>query len=777
MYALLTISHPMNEPSERQIPASESPAWALPLALTLFALVLLAVGQRYAPPSPRGRDAPAAELSGGRAIAVLEDLLGDGSPHPTGSAANARVRDRIVAVLSGLGYAPEVQAGFACNERNVCGRVENVVARLDGSEPGAAVMLAAHYDSVAAGPGVSDDMTGVAAILEVARVLKTGPKPRHTIVLLLEDGEELGMLGARAFVADHPLARQVRAVVNLEGRGSSGPSLMFETSAENGWLVTLYSAVERPVTSSLFETLYSRLPNGTDFSVFEQAGMQGFNLAFIGDPTHYHTRLDNLANASPATLQHHGDNALAAIRALAAADLPLRPRGNAVFFDVLSLGLVHWPEAWTPGIAGLALLLLLAVAALLLRRRRVGGGAVAWGFAGWLGMLVVCGLAGFGLRFILGMTAASGVQWAAHPFPFQAAFWAIALAAVGMMAALLSRRAGFLGLWLGVWIGWALAGLLLALTLPGLSYLFLVPALAAGLAGLGLALRGEGWRVLATLLPAAVAAVLWFPPLSMVYDGLGAMVLAGIALLAGIVFSSLAPLFSSPSLLGRRGIPLAAAGAAVIFLAVAVASPLHSAESPDILNLTFYQDADAGQARWIAFRSPRLAFPPALAKALPFRLQREKVYPWSGTAAAWVVDAPPLGVPGPELTVLADAVEGGRRRLRVRLKSLRGAPDAILILPEAARVEAVTVQDRPIPERTDDTLPPHDWFFYFLAAIPPEGVEIDLVLGETAPQTWYFSDLSFGLPPSGGALAAARPATLTTSGNGDETRVGRRRRI
>lgn len=769
----------MNALPERQTPAApESPVWALPLALILFALLLMGVGQRYAPPSPKGEDAPPAEFSGGRAFAVLRSLLGDGSPHPTGSAANARVRDRILAVLSGHGYAPEVQAGFACNERNVCGRVENVVARLDGSEPGAAVMLAAHYDSVAAGPGVSDDMTGVAAILEAARVLKAGPKPRHTIVLLLEDGEELGMLGARAFVEDHPLARQVRAVVNLEGRGSSGPSLMFETSAENGWLVPLYSAVDRPVTSSLFETLYNRLPNGTDFSIFERAGMHGFNLAFIGDPTHYHTRLDNLANASPATLQHHGDNALAAIQALAAADLPLRPRGNAVFFDVLSLGLVYWPEAWTPGIAGLALLVLLAVAALLVRRRRVGGGAVAWGFAGWLGMLLACGLAGFGLRLLLGMTAASGVQWAAHPFPFQAAFWAIALAAVGMTAALLSRRAGFLGLWLGVWIGWALAGLLLSLTLPGLSYFFLVPALAAGLAGLVLALRGGAGSVLAALLPAAVAAVLWFPPLTMIYDGLGAMVLAGIALLAGVVFSSLAPLFSSPSRLGRRVVPLAAAAAAAVFLAVAVASPLHSAESPDVLNLTFYQDADEGKARWIAFdRSPRLPLPPGLAKAAPFRPQREKAFPWSGGANAWVADAPSLDVPGPELTVLADAVEGGKRRLRVRLRSLRGAPDAILILPEAARVEAFAAQGRPIPERTDDTLSPRDWFFYFLAAIPPEGVEIDLVLGETAPQTWYFSDLSLGLPPAGAALAAARPATLTTFGNGDETRVGRRRRI
>jgi hypothetical protein len=767
----------MNAPPER--PSSsvrEVPIWALPLALILFALVLLGVSQRYAPPAPKGEDAPAGEFSGGRARALLRDLLGDGSPHPTGSAANARVRDRITAVLRGYGYTPEVQAGFACNERNVCARVENVVARLGGREPGTAVMLAAHYDSVAAGAGASDDMMGVAAILEIARILRAGPQPRHTIVLLFDDGEELGMLGARAFVAEHPLARQVRALVNLEGRGSSGPSLMFETSSGNGWLIPLYASVDRPVTSSLFETVYNYLPNRTDFMVFEEAGMQGVNLAFIGDPTHYHTPLDNYANASPATLQHQGDNALAAIRALAEADLPPQPRGNAVFFDVLSLGLVHWPEAWTPGIAGLAVLLLLGVAVLLLRREAVRGGALAWGLAGWVAMLVFCGVAGFGLSMVLRMAGAAGARWAAHPFPFQAAFWAIALAMVGLAASLVARRSGFVGLWLGVWIGWSLVGLLLAFSLPGVSYFFVVPALVAALAGLIPALSGVagGW-LLAALLPALTAAVLWFPPLTMLYDGMGTMILTGIALLAGIVFSSLAALVSSPSPLWRRSLPLAAAAASLVFAVVAVRSPLHSAESPEILNLSFHQDADTGKARWIVFPGPSLA--PALEKAVPFRKEREKAYPWSPGANARVADAPPLDVPGPELTVLADAVEGGKRRLRVRLKSLRGAPDATLILPQAAKVEAVSVEGRRVPKNPSSALPPDEWFFYFLEAMPPEGVEIDLVLGETAPQTWYFSDRTSGLPPAGAALTAARPATLTTFTSGDETFVGRQRRI
>ena len=57
------------------------------------------------------------------------------------------------------------------------------------------------------------------------------------LVFLVDEGEEAGLLGASGFVADHPLAPAIGAVVNLEARGTSGPSVMFETSGDNGWLV------------------------------------------------------------------------------------------------------------------------------------------------------------------------------------------------------------------------------------------------------------------------------------------------------------------------------------------------------------------------------------------------------------------------------------------------------------------------------------------------------------------------------------------------------------
>lgn len=80
-----------------------------------------------------------------------------------------------------------------------------------------------------AGPGASDDGAAVATVLEIARILAARPASRHPVVLLITDGEEAGLLGAFLFVREHPLAKQVRAAVNLDARGTSGPSLMFET--------------------------------------------------------------------------------------------------------------------------------------------------------------------------------------------------------------------------------------------------------------------------------------------------------------------------------------------------------------------------------------------------------------------------------------------------------------------------------------------------------------------------------------------------------------------
>src|SRR5207253_8199056 len=177
----------------------------------------------------------AGEFDARRAKSRLSFILGDQRPHPSDTAADDAVRARLVGQLEQIGLKPIVRDQLACNElfkqRGVsCARVRNVIAVL-GPATGKALLLNAHYDSVPVGAGASDDGIGVATLLEVSSALKNRPLKRP-VILLFNEGEELGLVGARAFLAD-PLSRNVDSLINLEARGVSGPVNMFETSRPN----------------------------------------------------------------------------------------------------------------------------------------------------------------------------------------------------------------------------------------------------------------------------------------------------------------------------------------------------------------------------------------------------------------------------------------------------------------------------------------------------------------------------------------------------------------
>jgi hypothetical protein len=759
-------------------------AWGLAAALVLLALVLVLAAARRQPPDPKPENAPAGEFSGGRARKILADLQGDGSPHPIGSPADAAVRGRILAHLRGLGYEPVVESSYVCTARN-CAQTENVVARLPGTRSTGAVLLMAHYDSVPGGPGAADDTTGVAAILEVARILKAAPAPRNDVLFLLNEGEEAGLLGAYAFVHHSPLVGQVKAVINLEARGTAGPSVMFETIGDNGWTVEAFAAnAPHPVTSSVFSTIYSLMPNDTDLSVFKRRPepVSGINFAFISNPTHYHSTMDRLENVSPASIQHHGDNALAAVRGLAQADLASHPHGNVVFFDVLGATVVRWPAPWTLGLAGLAFFLVLNAAFLAMRRRTATAGGVALGFFSFLASVVLAALAAVGLS-----TVARGAfpsPWVANPLPVLAAFWLISLALVGFMAVTLGRRARAVGAWAGAWLGWGALGVLLVVfDVPGISYLFVVPALVAGVAGLTLfGTRGTGSAagVVAVLLPALVAGVLWFPILIPLYEGLGSGALVPVGVLAAILFTAIAPFFVTAPAWMRKGVPLAAVVLSILCLGATVIASPYSPQSPQQQNIVFYQDADTGKARFMVEVPPPL--PASYQKAAPFTQVWEQPFPWSPPQIRYPVapvpPVPAVDLPAPQLAVLEDTTTtGGRRHVRVLLTSPRGAREATVLIPAAANLESTKVNGTQVEFRNGKPSAFFGWYRQPIATLPAEGAELDFVLGAAQPLDWYVLDQAQGLPPAGDALVKARPQHAAAGQDGDMTVVSRKVRI
>jgi Peptidase family M28 len=741
--------------------ASTGSPW---LALATLTGVLLVVLWRAEPPAPRPASAPAQEFSAERAHAVLTRLLGDGAPHPVGTAAGAAVRQRIATEFAGLGLTAEVQEAFACAPHGTCATVRNLLVRLPGRESGRAVLFSVHYDSVGAGAGASDDGVGVAALLEIARILTAQGPLRNPVILLVDDGEEAGLLGAEAF-AEHAGAREVGAVVNLEARGTSGPSFLFETAAGNAWVARLAaSALARPAASSLFYEIYQRMPNDTDFTVWKRAGMQGANFAFVGDVMRYHTRRDDLAHVDRGSLQHHGDNALAMVRAFGEADLAAPPGGNAVFFDVLSAFILWWPTAWSWGLAAVSLLLC-GAATRRLARAGLTVGELAWGGLAWLlAPVLALGLA-FGVTKALAAAGALPFAWVASSAALEATVWALAVAAALGTNALLVRRSGAAGAWAGGWLCWCLVGLLAAWKAPGASYLFLVPSVAAGLAALTLRGRGEPLQI-ASLLPAVLTGLLWFPILTALYNALGWSVLPALAALVALVLGTAVPrLTSAPH---RGWWPAAAATLAALLLAgVASRAAVRSDDRPEKLNLSYWRGAHTAEALWLAAPESGV-LPAALATVAPFATAPSP-YPWG--RSTWRAVAPALDLPGPEMDILSISTEpSGQRRFRVRLRSPRGAPQVQLALPAVSVGEVLAIGGKPLPAGAHKNRASSDWRFVSVHTVGAEGVEVELsVVGDDFDA--QLLDRSYGLPAEGSGLLAALPADFSPVGWGDMTVV------
>ena len=186
-------------------------------------------------------------------------------------------------------------------------------------------------------------------------LIKAGPLLARDLIVLFDDGEENGFHGSRLFVDEHPWAKEIGLVLNFDARGNSGPSIMFETSEDNGWLIRQYAqAIPQPLATSLSMDVYRIMPNDTDLTVFKQAGMGGLNFAFGAGLAYYHTPEDTPENLDPRTLQHQGENALAAVRRFGQLDLDDTRQENVVYTSILSRMVMSYSTKWVPPLAFVA---------------------------------------------------------------------------------------------------------------------------------------------------------------------------------------------------------------------------------------------------------------------------------------------------------------------------------------------------------------------------------------------------------------------------------------
>ncbi|MDG1954038.1 MAG: M20/M25/M40 family metallo-hydrolase [Polaribacter sp.] len=336
------------------------------------------------------------EFSINNALKHLKEI--SKTTHYTGSEDHIKVQNYIVNELKKLGLQPEIQQQVAINNKwRAATNSANIIATIKGSEGGKSLVLLSHYDSNPhSSLGASDAGSGVVTILESVRAFLAKNKiPKNDIHIVITDAEELGLLGAKAFVDKHPLAKNIGLVLNFEARGSGGPSYMLmETNGKNSKLLTEFIKANPnyPAANSLMYSIYKMLPNDTDLTVFRENGnINGFNFAFIGDHFDYHTAQDSYERLDRETLLHQADYLMTTLNYFANSDLSnLESTKDHIYTNFPFTTLLHYPFSWILPLLIIAVLILIGVLFFGIALNKITIKGLLKGFTPFTLSLVIC---------------------------------------------------------------------------------------------------------------------------------------------------------------------------------------------------------------------------------------------------------------------------------------------------------------------------------------------------------------------------------------------------
>jgi hypothetical protein len=697
-------------------------------------------------------DSDPRRFSAARAMAHVRVLAAE--PRPAGSAAHARARDYIVATLRDLGLTPEVLGAEAISTRYGLpfdsATLHNVSATLDGEPGSGEILLVAHYDTVPTSPGGADDAAGVATLLETARALTAGPRPRASVVLLFTDAEEIGAVGGEHFAAASGSGVE-RVVVNFDARGTRGPCGLVETGPNSGALVrALASLPFAPAASSLAPALARFHGLGTDFRPFREAGVRGLNFILLDGVAYYHTPRDDADALDPRSLQQQGDIAVAIVNTIG------DPRTLPAWRDGTYFPVPGWGLVWLPWWCAIAAALVATLLGLLLGRRtwRAESMRASTAVAAFVALVLAVVAAAAAGQLVWWAVRAIDPTWSAMrtadtyaPGSYRLCVVFAAAAVTVACGRFAVRRFGLpsvvfacAALWLVfLWMSLAWA--------PGAAYLFAAPPAVLSLAFGRLRRRsGTAWaRAVLCAVCVAPVAVLWGPMPYFVLLALQLSAAAGAALVVAIPTLVVLALFEAADLSTSWVSPLAAIAAIGLFAYGAVTASFDSAR-PYPVSLAFAADGDSHRAWWISDRAGGDApTAPVLGTAsdptaLPdFFAERDTI--------VRAADAPSVDLPGPEVTLLADENTSAGRVLTFRLRSRRDAPWLFAFIVSSSRVLGSSIDGSPVTGDAVAEPVPRDvrWGFRHVG-LRPEGIvwsvtvepsseRVDVVVVDQTPGT------------------------------------------
>jgi len=686
--------------------------------------------------------------------------------HPIGTAEHAMARDYISKELTAQGLSPQVQectASEISREPDRLATVHNIIGRLGGEHHSNAVLLMGHYDSMPNSPGAGNDASSVATLLETLRALKSGPQLKNDVVFLFTDGQEVASLGAKAFAAEHPLMKDVKIALNFESRGTGGPVFMVQTTDNNGWLIKkLANAVQQPLGSSIINFGYKVVNFNTDLKALQPSGIPAIEFAFFDGSASSHTFNDNVQNFDERSLQHSGSYALSLTRELGNSDLTITQEKDRVYFDLLSLVLVHYPSWLSAPVAIFIVLLFSGVVAIGFRRKLLTLRGVALGvvalFASMTCIALVVSLLNPIIRTIFSKTNAGN----SGDDIILLGFAALTITIVSGIYKWFARKASIHDLSIGGQFWWAILLIVASFAFRSGSYLLAWPLLFSVLQ-LGLLFRLDRTRLGSpgyyglVALCTAPAIILVVPTIYTFHIGLGLSQVSWLMVLLTLLLGLLIPHvnYLASSVTKKWGLIYATSGAlGITLLGAGILNHALVREIPKSNSIMYLMNADTGKAYWGSTDETPDQWTSQFFQSNTSLGKDADLFDF---AEDFIVSPAPIRpLLPPNITQIEEIKKDGFRELRLRVTSPRKAAWIEISTKENESILSASVNGKGFKPRQNKL----SMRYYNL---PLDGIELKMVMNSTEPVGVRVVDYTYGIANSAGIPIKERPQDIMPS--------------
>ncbi|MFD0963682.1 M20/M25/M40 family metallo-hydrolase [Pseudofulvibacter geojedonensis] len=529
--------------------------------------------------------------------------------HYSGSQHHKSAKEYVINQLKELGLEVTTQEGNSYSDWGNFTKAKNIITRIKGTENSKALVLMTHYDSAPhSAYGASDAGSGVATILEGIRAFLANKTPhKNDIIILITDAEELGLNGAKLFVENHPWVNEIGLILNFEARGSGGPSYtLVEANEGNANLMSEYIKANPnfPVANSLAYSIYKKMPNDTDLTVFRKgANIQGFNFAFIDDHYDYHTALDTPERLDNNTLSHQASYLMPLLNHFSNLNLSnLNATENLVYFNS-PIGMHSYSYDYIIPLTGIAVFLFIVILIFGKRHKKLNIKEIGKGFIVFISALVInCIIGFFGWKAIL--TIYPHYNEILQGFPYNAHWYIVFFATLALAISFLIYKKVYQAvntkeLMVAPIFFWLLINIYIALELKGANF-FIIPIFFV-LALLFFLIRKEKPNLLAVTILCLPAIYIFTPFIEQFPIALGMKLSVAASALTTLLFGLLLPVFGFIRRKKLLGYTLLITSL-IIFIVAHSKSDFTSLQ-PKPNSLVLYTDEDTHKSYWLTYDS------------------------------------------------------------------------------------------------------------------------------------------------------------------------------